>query len=238
MALAEAAVAVLEHDRVRALEPRSRVTDLDPLDLRAALDDLLDVGPPRELREEQAHVGRRPPKEGDLAAGERLVHPDAVRLAVRDTQPGGAAPGLLQGDAPAQVEPAVSRHHGQFVDANHADVPQAEPVEDRRARLRNRERGGDRSHNDDCDRDRDGPAPGGAAAVASLVGDDLKQPGPKRRAWAKAPERPVRLDEPVLRGLLGIALIARDDERGAKRDSLVCTYELLIGASVSAASPL
>ena len=40
MALAEAAVAVLEDDHVRALEPRSPVADPDPLDLRAALDDL------------------------------------------------------------------------------------------------------------------------------------------------------------------------------------------------------
>src|SRR5438034_10998544 len=156
MALAEAAVAVLEDDHVRALEPRSPVADPDPLDLRVALDDLLDVGPPGELREEQAHVERRPPKEGDLAAGERLVHPDAVRLAVRDAQPGGAAPGLLEGDAPAQVEPAVSRHHGQFVDANHADVPQAEPVEDARPRWGNGERSADGSNAAASTADRDG----------------------------------------------------------------------------------
>src|SRR4029450_10664505 len=95
MALTEAAVAVLEHDHVRALEPGARVADLDRLDLRVALDDLLDVGPARELGPQQAHVRRRPPKEGDLASGERLVHPDAVGLAVRNAQPRGAALALV-----------------------------------------------------------------------------------------------------------------------------------------------
>jgi hypothetical protein len=81
-------------------------------------------------------------------------------------------------------------------------------------------------------------ASGGTAAVASLVGGDPKQPRPKGRASAEAPERPIRLDERLLGGLLRVARIARDDVCGAKRDALMCTHELLIGAFVPAASPL
>src|SRR5262245_63975735 len=117
MALAESAVAVPEHDHVRALEPGARTPDLDPLDLRVAVDDLLDIDPPRELREQESHVRRRPPKEGHLAAGERFVDPDAVRIAVRKEQPRRAALGLVERDAVPQGEPALSGHRRQLLAA-------------------------------------------------------------------------------------------------------------------------
>jgi hypothetical protein len=44
----------------------------------------------------------------------------------------------------------------------------------------------------------------GDLAVAGLVGDDAQQPGPERRALAKSAQGSVGLEEPILRGLLGI----------------------------------
>src|SRR5262245_30929529 len=78
----------------------------------------------------------------------------------------------------------------------------------------------------------------GAAPVPRLVGDDLKQPRPKGRTGAKPAERAVGLDEPFLGRLLGLGRAPDDQICGAKCDPLMCTYELLIGAFVAAASPL
>ena len=78
-------------------------------------------------------------------------------------------------------------------------------------------------------------APAGrAAAVARLVGDDLQQPGPERRARAEAAERAPRLDEAVLRGLLGVGGVAGDHVGRAEGDALVCVHELLVGVRVAA----
>src|SRR5439155_958839 len=73
-----------------------------------------------------------------------------------------------------------------------------------------------------------------ADAVASLVGDDLQQPGPKGRAPAKASERPPGLDESVLRRLLRVGGVARDHVGGTESNALVCVHELLVGVCVTA----
>ena len=77
-----------------------------------------------------------------------------------------------------------------------------------------------------------------AAAVASLVGDDPQQPRLERRAAPEAPERALRLDESVLRGLLGVGGVARQQVRRAERDPLICAHERLPGLEVAAPGPL
>src|SRR5262249_19099176 len=78
------------------------------------------------------------------------------------------------------------------------------------------------------------PAAGGAAPVARLVGDDAQQPRPEGRALAKAAERAPRLHETVLRRVLGVARVARDQVGGAEGDALVCVPELLVGVCAAA----
>ena len=75
--------------------------------------------------------------------------------------------------------------------------------------------------------------PGGAAAVASLVRDDLQEPGAHRLAGAETAERAPRLDEPVLGRVLGVGCVAGDDVGHSECDLLVRTHELLVRARVS-----
>src|SRR5215207_26675 len=77
-------------------------------------------------------------------------------------------------------------------------------------------------------------AAGGPEAVARLIRDDREQPGPERSALAEAAERRVRLDERVLRGLLGVRLGARDHPRGPERDRLMHSHDLLVGIRLAA----
>src|SRR4029079_5348504 len=79
-----------------------------------------------------------------------------------------------------------------------------------------------------------GPAAGGAAPGARLVGDDAQQPRPEGRALAEAAERAPRLDETVLRCILRVARVAGDHVGGAEGDALVCVHELLVGVCVTA----
>ena len=77
------------------------------------------------------------------------------------------------------------------------------------------------------------PPAGRAAAVPGLVRDDPEQPGPKRRACPEAAERAVGLHEPVLRGLLGVGLVAGDEVRGSECDCLMCSHDLLVCGRVA-----
>ena len=57
------------------------------------------------------------------------------------------------------------------------------------------------------------PPAGGDHPVAGLVGDDLEQPGPKRRARPEAPQRPCALTNALLGGVLGLRGGVRDARR-------------------------
>src|SRR3954447_23172664 len=78
------------------------------------------------------------------------------------------------------------------------------------------------------------PPPRGTAPVARLVGDDPQQPRPPRRADPEAPEGAVRLDERVLRRLLGVRGAAGDHARRAKRHVGVTRDELLVRGDITA----
>src|SRR5262249_42726460 len=78
------------------------------------------------------------------------------------------------------------------------------------------------------------PPAGRAPPVPRLVRDDPQQPRPERRAAPEAAERAVRLDEPVLRGLLGVGGVAGEQVGGAEGDPLVQAHELLVGGCVAA----
>src|SRR5262249_52739653 len=79
-----------------------------------------------------------------------------------------------------------------------------------------------------------GPAPGRPAAVPSLVRDDRQQPRPQRRALPEPPERPPRLDEPVLDGVVGVGRAAGDEVCDPESGLLVCSDEFLEGAPAPA----
>ena len=72
---------------------------------------------------------------------------------------GASALGLVERDPAPEVEPSLSGHRRQLVDPDDADVPQAEPVEDRRARLRHGEYRCDRGDHGDREHDRDRATP-------------------------------------------------------------------------------
>ena len=72
------------------------------------------------------------------------------------------------------------------------------------------------------------------APVPRLVRHDPQEPRAERRVGPKAAERPVRLDERVLDGLLGVAAVTGGDERDSECDSLVHAHELLVGSRVAA----
>ena len=177
-----------------------------------------------------------PQRRDDLAAGERLAHPDAVRRAVRDEQPRGAAPRIVEGHSPTEVEVAVGRHCGQLLDSDDTDISQPEPVEDRRARLRNREHAR-RSRRRARPRARSRPGGAGAAADQAAAADrrreirGRRERRPRRRAdearssssAIRLPQmleraRRARLDRPEPHAERGRRLLLGELEEEAARD--------------------
>ena len=77
-----------------------------------------------------------------------------------------------------------------------------------------------------------------AALVVRLVADDAQQPRPKRRAGAEAPQRPVGLDERLLRGVLGVVVAGGDEAGCAEGDLLMGADELGVGGHVPALGAL
>src|SRR5687768_327226 len=65
----------------------------------------------------------------------------------------------------------------------------------------------------------------GAAAVARLVRDDREQPGAEGRAAAEARQRPPRLRQPDLGGVLGLGGVTGDEKCSAEGDLLVVADE-------------
>src|ERR671934_1022805 len=76
-----------------------------------------------------------------------------------------------------------------------------------------------------------------AAAVASLVRDDLQQPRPQRLAGAEPVQRPVGLHERVLGSVLRLGRVPDDEVGDAEGDALVCVHEFSVGVLVSALRP-
>ena len=83
-----------------------------------------------------------------------------------------------------------------------------------------------------------GPAAGRAAAVAGLVGHDREQPWPQRLAGAEAPERAAGLDQPLLRGVLRVRGVARDEVGGPEGDLLMAADERRERAGIPGAGTL
>src|SRR5438128_5592346 len=77
------------------------------------------------------------------------------------------------------------------------------------------------------------PPTGGPAPVARLVRDDLQQPRAHGQLRLEASERPPRLDESLLRRVLGLGCVAGDEVSDSERDLLMRTHDLLIGTRVS-----
>ena len=66
-------------------------------------------------------------------------------------------------------------------------------------------------------------------------GDDLEEPGSKRRARPEARQGEIRLDEGTLRGILRLGRVAGDDVRGPKGEILVLPHKHFVGGAISAA---
>ena len=81
------------------------------------------------------------------------------------------------------------------------------------------------------------PATGRLSSVAGLVGDDLEQPGTKRRAGPKTSQRIVRLDEGILCNIVGLGGVAGDQVGGAKGNLLSASHERLVGEGVAPLRP-
>src|SRR5258708_6755305 len=73
-------------------------------------------------------------------------------------------------------------------------------------------------------------------ATAAASGDGAASPGRKRSTSrsSSCAQRPVGLDEALLRGILGISGRPGDDVGGPKRNLLISLHDLLIGGRISA----
>src|ERR671930_1464552 len=76
-----------------------------------------------------------------------------------------------------------------------------------------------------------------AAAVASLVRDDLQEPGPERLAGTESVQRAVGLHERVLGSVLRLGGVSDDEVGDAEGDALVCVHEFSVGVLVAALRP-
>ena len=72
------------------------------------------------------------------------------------------------------------------------------------------------------------------ASLATIWSSQGRKGAPR----AEAAERPVGLDEAVLRGVLGVGGVAGDEVRGAEGDPLVCLHDLLVRVHVAALGAL
>jgi len=75
-------------------------------------------------------------------------------------------------------------------------------------------------------------------AIPRLVDDDAHQPGTKGRAGAKPTKGVKRLDERLLRGILGFRRFPSDLIGGSKRQLLISLDELIVGPGVATSGPV